>query len=144
MHVVPSASAPAIARRLRALVVDDVKSNRKLMGLLVSKLGFSCTFAENGEEAVRAWTEANAKRSGGGAEPPFDAVLMDSVMPVLNGVEATRRLRAEGCTCAIIGVTGNALAEDIAVFLNAGVDAVITKPVKTEALTNVLGFDKAS
>ena len=63
---------------------------------------------------------------------------MDSVMPVMNGLDATRAIRAAGCDALIVGVTGNALAEDIAAFVAAGANCVVTKPVSVAQLKDEL------
>jgi CheY-like chemotaxis protein len=68
----------------------------------------------------------------------FDAILMDSVMPVMTGPEATVRIRALGYTGLILGVTGNALPEDIEMFTKCGANAVLTKPVNTDLLVKLL------
>jgi CheY-like chemotaxis protein len=59
-------------------------------------------------------------------------------MPVMNGPTATARLREMGCTCLIVGVTGNVLPADREAFHNAGVDSVLAKPLVLEDLLNVL------
>ena len=59
---------------------------------------------------------------------------MDFEMPVMNGPTATRQLRDLGCKAYIIGVTGNVLAEDVAIFKGAGADHVLPKPVNTKAI----------
>ena len=142
---VPAAlPAPRKRRRgRRALVVDDVSSNRKLIAFHVRKLGFEVELAEDGAEAVAAHSRKRA-RTGGGAAPQdaaddgFDLILMDSVMPVMNGLDATRAIRAAGCDALIVGVTGNALAEDIAAFVAAGANCVVTKPVSVAQLKDEL------
>ena len=68
----------------------------------------------------------------------FDAILMDSVMPIMTGPEATARIRALGYTGLILGVTGNALPEDIEHFTKCGANAVLTKPVNTDLLVKLL------
>ncbi|EGB02893.1 hypothetical protein AURANDRAFT_26825, partial [Aureococcus anophagefferens] len=144
-HAVPAAlPAPRKRRRgRRALVVDDVSSNRKLIAFHVRKLGFEVELAEDGAEAVAAHSRKRA-RTGGGAAPQdaaddgFDLILMDSVMPVMNGLDATRAIRAAGCDALIVGVTGNALAEDIAAFVAAGANCVVTKPVSVAQLKDEL------
>eukprot|EP00628_Pelagophyceae_sp_CCMP2097_P038821 CAMPEP_0184256912 /NCGR_PEP_ID=MMETSP0977-20130417/9056_1 /TAXON_ID=483370 /ORGANISM="non described non described, Strain CCMP2097" /LENGTH=934 /DNA_ID=CAMNT_0026562507 /DNA_START=47 /DNA_END=2846 /DNA_ORIENTATION=- len=140
--VAASAKRP---RRRRALIVDDVSSNRKLIAFHIKNLGFDVEFAEDGRRAVELYSRKRARTENGDNKPedrhddmPFDLVLMDSVMPVMNGLDATRLLRVQCCRAVIIGVTGNALAEDIHDFMSAGVDAVITKPVAVNALRDTL------
>ena len=74
--------------------------------------------------------------AAGGAD--FDVVFMDSVMPVMDGLEASRRIRAGGFDVIIVGVTGNALAEDIREFCAAGANFVLTKPVSVARLQEQL------
>ncbi len=62
-------------------------------------------------------------------DSPFDLVLMDGVMPVLDGYRATRQLRELGFLIPIVAITGNAFEEDQQRFFDAGVDALLTKPV---------------
>ena len=107
-------------RHLAALVVDDCPSNRKLLSMQVGKLGFHRVVqAENGADAVDVYA----------ASGPYDVVFMDHCMPVMSGSEATAQLRRNNCRATIIGVTGNALNEDIAIFKSAGANDVLTKPV---------------
>ncbi len=71
----------------------------------------------------------------------FDIVLMDNSMPVMDGVTATRLLRAGGVdpvACPIVGVTGNALEEDLAVFRAAGANEILTKPARIATLQNAI------
>jgi len=61
---------------------------------------------------------------------PYDTILMDYEMPVLNGPAATKQLRDMGCTCLIVGITGNVLPEDVKHFKACGAQAVLPKPLK--------------
>jgi CheY-like chemotaxis protein len=70
----------------------------------------------------------------------FKLVLMDAFMPVLDGVTATKSLRAMAYPYLIIGITGNAMEEDIDIFLEAGADAVLLKPLKLDSLEAVFKF----
>ena len=69
---------------------------------------------------------------------PFDALLMDMQMPVLDGLAATRALRAGGYTRAIIALTANAFARDMQNCIAAGMNDYIAKPVKLNELVEVL------
>ena len=69
---------------------------------------------------------------------PLDVILMDFVMPQLNGPDAVREIRNMGYTGVVIGVTGNAQQEDIDVFLYHGSDRVISKPVDVVALLKII------
>lgn len=110
-------------RGRRLLVVDDNQPSRDLMKMIIVAAGATVDEATNGEEAVEACENT-----------PYDAVLMDIQMPLLDGMEATRILRArETDTGAhpmlIIAVTAHAMVEHRQQCLDAGMDAVITKPI---------------
>lgn len=114
-------------RCLRLLVAEDNAVNRKLIGSMLEALGHSCTFAEDGEEAV-------ARASAGG----FDAMLMDVQMPKLDGMAATKRIRALGGAVAqmpIMAVTANAMTGDREKYLAAGMDGYVSKPISLASLS---------
>ena len=89
---------------------------------------------DNGQKALDRFLETEAGY--------FDAILMDVQMPVMDGCEATRRIRASGkedsVTIPIIAVTANAFAEDISTVLAAGMNMHISKPIDIKKLCNVL------
>jgi CheY-like chemotaxis protein len=116
----------------RILVVDDSGFNRKMVVRLLRSQDHACVEAEDGQAAIDKYNEMVARD-----EPP-DAILMDFEMPVMNGPTATARLREMGCTCLIVGVTGNVLPADREAFHSAGVDSVLAKPLVLEDLLNVL------
>jgi CheY-like chemotaxis protein len=107
------------------LVVDDVAVNRTLMGDFLTKVGFEVAQASDGSELLAA---ARSFRP--------DLILMDSVMPSVGGVEATRRLRRDADLAAVpvIAVSAAATAEHRAACLQAGVNVFLTKPVSLEML----------
>jgi CheY-like chemotaxis protein len=104
-----------------------------MLGLL-TRLGYSCDGVENGELCVQLFQEAAELKE----PPPFDLILMDMIMPVLSGPDATRKLRAMGVQIPIIALTGNALAEDQSQFLRAGATLVLSKPVQRPRLEDAL------
>jgi CheY-like chemotaxis protein len=112
-------------RARHVLVVDDAASNRKLVSRLLRAKGFTCHEAENGAECVEKVLSG---------EHPYEFILMDYEMPVLNGPSAARRLRESRCDLLIIGVTGNVLPEDKAYFLEHGANVVLRKPLNVSEL----------
>ena len=88
------------------LIVDDSRLNRKMLMKFFNKDGHRCTEAEDGLEAIERVKE-RIDSSNGGHGSPFDAILMDFIMPNMDGPTATRQLRTMGYTSVIFGVTGN-------------------------------------
>ncbi len=127
----PLAEAPpAPRRRLRVLVADDHPVNRRYLGLVLESLEHQAVFCTNGQEAL-----ALARRE------PLDVVLMDIHMPVLDGLAATRALRAEGGRLAalpVIALSADVLAGSRERALDAGCDMFLIKPVQIEALARAL------
>ena len=112
---------------LSVLVVDDSKMVRKVMGNLMNSLGHAFQEACDGAEAVDMVRQSISQSA------PFDVILMDNQMPNMMGHEATKILRAElRYSGMILGVTGNALAEDIRSFISYGANTVILKPLTAE------------
>ena len=116
----------------RVLVVEDNPVNQKLIQALLLKTGVELTLAGNGEEAL-ALMQAR----------PFDLVLMDCQMPVLDGLEATRRWRLVEATdgrrrLPVVALTANAMEGDRERCLAAGMDDYLSKPIKREALEEKL------
>jgi PAS domain S-box-containing protein len=117
-------------RRRQVLVVDDVAVNRHLLIDLLEPLGFELHEASDGEQALRM-----AQR----LQP--DLVLMDNVMPLMDGLEATRRLREmpELSAVPIITISASAQPSFRADSLAAGADAFLTKPVQVDELMDRIG-----
>jgi signal transduction histidine kinase/DNA-binding response OmpR family regulator len=118
-------------RPLRVLLAEDGVANQKVAMALLGKAGHEVVIAQNGDQAITRW------REGG-----FDAVLMDVQMPILDGLEATRRIREEekasGAHVPIIAVTARAMASDRAHCLEAGMDGYLAKPVREGELRKAL------
>ena len=117
----PSDAGAAPLHGLRVLVVEDNPTNRLVAGKILEGLGASVGTAADGALGVEA---ASAEC--------FDLVLMDVQMPHMDGIEATRRIRAlDGPEAAtpIIGLTANAMAHQRAAYLEAGMDGVASKPI---------------
>ena len=118
------------ARMLRVLVVDDVDINQAVAAAALRAAGHHVVCVDSGEKAVR---EA--------ATGTFDVVLMDVRMPVMDGLEATRRIRAMGGDMArlpILAVTAHAFAEQIDDCRSAGMDGHISKPFEFSALVKTV------
>jgi two-component system, sensor histidine kinase len=116
--------------RTRVLIVDDVPQNRLLLGVLCEQFGFQHMPAENGYEAL------DAVRSG-----RFDIVLMDILMPRLDGMAATRAIRALPGPIAqipIIAVTTAAAPGEVLRYLSCGMNDVVAKPVSRERLAEAI------
>jgi two-component system, sensor histidine kinase and response regulator len=112
----------------KILLAEDGDDNRRIIGHILAKAGFAVTFAENGLVACEKSLAAMAEGSA------FDLVLMDMQMPVLEGCEATRRMRDEGYKGPIIALTANAASEDRQRCLEAGCNHFVSKPVRREQL----------
>ncbi len=118
----------------RVLLTDDIEMNREIAVALLEMNDFEVEQACDGIEAVEKVTNA----------PPgyYDAVLMDIQMPVMNGYEATRKIRASGgpnANIPIIAMTANAFDEDKKAAYDAGMNGHVAKPIDVEKLMAVLG-----
>jgi PAS domain S-box-containing protein len=124
-------------RSLSVLVVEDNEINALLMRSLLTRLGHQAMIATNGEAALESWLSAKS------AGTPYDLVLMDIQMPGLDGIEATRRIRAReaaqsGRRTPILALTANTLVEDRYACFEAGMDGFLIKPLDREKLANAL------
>lgn len=102
----------------KVLLAEDNTDNQRLVSMYLNKLGAEVVIANNGKEAVEL-TEKN----------DFDLILMDMQMPVMNGVEATKRLREMGYIKPIVALTANAMKEDVETCYSAGCDDFLQKPI---------------
>lgn len=121
-------------RSLSILVAEDNEINALLTRTLLSKLGHRPTGVNGGDAAVVAWADA---RSGG---EPYDLILMDLHMPDVDGLEATRRIRAleAGRKTPIVALSANAFAEDREAAITAGMDDFLVKPLDRMRLRAIL------
>jgi Amt family ammonium transporter len=117
----------------RILLVEDGEDNRRLIAFTLKKSGFEVSHAENGSVGVEL---ALAARDAG---QPFDLILMDMQMPVMDGYEATRRLRESGEGAAIVALTAHAMKGNRERCIEAGCDDFATKPIsRRQLVTTVL------
>ena len=118
---------------LHVLLTEDNDLNQEIAIEILKGLGVTATVAENGSEAVQLFETE-----------PFDLILMDIQMPVMDGLTATRLIRASGNprgqTIPIIAMTANAISGDKAKSLEAGMNEHITKPIDIVELRRVLEF----
>jgi signal transduction histidine kinase/CheY-like chemotaxis protein len=114
---------------LRILIAEDNVVNQKLALRVLDKLGYhNVEVAQNGLETVQKFSSEF-----------YDVILMDVQMPEMDGLEATRRIRAmTGRRPVIIAMTANAMQGDREICLRAGMDDYVTKPVKLEIVVNVI------
>ncbi|MFC7052339.1 response regulator [Hansschlegelia quercus] len=119
--------------QLKILIAEDNIVNQRVVATILNQFGHDYDIVGDGEAAVAA--------ASTGA---YDLVLMDAAMPHLDGLRATRRIRSMDTPAAdvrIVGVTARAFAHEIADFIAAGADAVVTKPISIAELWRVIGAD---
>lgn len=128
----PGKLPPGQARQLNVLIVEDNPVNQVVARGYLKMLGCTCSVADNGLRAIEALTAPHS----------YDLVLMDCQMPELDGLEATRRIRANEvygkARIPIIALTANAMAGDREVCLAAGMDDFLSKPFQRDELTEIL------
>jgi CheY-like chemotaxis protein len=125
------------AKGLSILVAEDNEINALLMRSLLTKLGHRVVIAIHGEAALESWLAASS------ADTPYDLVLMDIQMPQLDGIEATKRIRAHeaatgGHHTPILALTANTLVEDRYACFEAGMNGFLIKPLDREKLEEAL------
>jgi CheY-like chemotaxis protein len=123
----PESTAPAVAVQ-RVLLAEDTPINQTLETILLNRMGYEVTLANNGLEAVEAFSSST-----------FELILMDIQMPEMGGMEATQLIREleqkRGLMpTPIIAVTANALKGDREHYLASGMDGYVSKPISLEAL----------
>ncbi|MBS2035327.1 response regulator [bacterium] len=124
------ASLKLAPRAGRILVVEDNRVNQQVAVRVLEKAGYTCDVAANGVEALKALENL-----------PYDCVLMDCQMPVLDGYQATRRLRASGGINAqvlVVAATAGVTTEERKLCQEAGMDDFIAKPIQAAKLLELL------
>jgi signal transduction histidine kinase/ActR/RegA family two-component response regulator len=134
----PAAAAGATRPAQRVLLVEDNPVNRMVAGEMLSMLDCEVVLAENGREALALLAQA-----------PVDLILMDLQMPVMDGISATRALRAREVAqglprTRVIALSGNSAADYGDACTEAGMDGFLVKPVSLESLQSVLRPPPAS
>lgn len=122
--------AVAVPRGGRILVVEDNRVNQQVATRILEKAGYNCDVAANGLEALKALEDL-----------PYDCVLMDCQMPVLDGYEATRRLRNSRSINArvlVVAATAGVTTEERKLCQEAGMDDFISKPIQANKLLELL------
>ena len=118
----------------KLLVVDDNNINRMVAKMMLEGTGAQIVLAEDGSQAVQAFTESKPGE--------YCAILMDVMMPIMGGYEATKRIRKmkrpDAKTIPIIAMTANAFSEDIRKSTEAGMNAHLTKPMDPSVVRDVL------
>jgi PAS domain S-box-containing protein len=124
MGIRPGAQVP------RILVADDRLENRDWLMKLLTAIGFSVRTADSGEAVIRTWAEWNPR-----------LILMDVHMPIMNGIEATRRIKADprGKDTVIVTLTASAMDDDRRAAVESGADEFLAKPVREDELLEKLG-----
>lgn len=126
----PASTQPLSGRRI--LVAEDGADNRRLMEFLLTRAGADVDMAVNGEMACEDVMRAEE------LSEPYDLILMDMNMPVMDGYDATESLRTDGYERPIIALTASALPENRDRCLEAGCDEFMTKPVDAKVFAHQL------
>ena len=108
------------------ILAEDNELNRKIAVRTLEKLGIKCLLARDGSEVLDL------------SEKEHELIFMDCHMPLLDGLEATRRLRKSGYTKRIVAFTANVMTDDIASYREAGMDEFLSKPLRRKALIEIL------
>ena len=123
----PRPTAMQVDRPRRVLLVDDDRLVRMVLAALLRRMDAICVTASDGAEAVDKC-----------ASGEFDLVIMDLRMPVMDGLEATRRIREMDADVPIVGLTANTMPEDTARFMRSGANEVVYKPISADNVEKLL------
>ncbi|ELI5732076.1 response regulator [Vibrio fluvialis] len=109
------------------LVVEDTKTNQMVIQLLLNRMGYNVTIANNGQHAIEL-IEKNKS---------FDLIFMDISMPIMDGIQATRILRSQRLTTPIIALTAHSMNSDHQNCLAAGMNDIVLKPIRSKELQRI-------
>ncbi len=118
------------ATSYRVLIVDDVSESRELLSSFLTQVGFEIKEASNGKEALLAWASWSPH-----------LIIMDIRMPVMNGLEATTRIRKAETDShvPIIAATASAFEEEKHTIIDTGINGYLRKPIEEQELFNLIG-----
>ena len=139
------AAAPQARLNGRILLAEDGPDNQRMISFILRKVGAEVQICDNGQKAMEKAlaTLPDWGRRYDDSQEPFDVILMDMQMPVMDGYEATRQLRQQGYTGPILALTAHAMKDDMQKCLDAGCDAYLTKPIEREQfLGTIAGYLK--
>lgn len=117
---------------LRILVAEDNYTNRRVVQLILARMGYQADLVNDGAAAIKAWEAKN-----------YDLILMDIHMPEVDGIGATSSIRNKETVskrprCRIVALTADALTDTVKTCIEAGMDGFLTKPINIQALSNIL------
>lgn len=117
----------ALDNNKHILVVEDTKTNQMVIQLLLNRMGYNVTIANNGQHALEL-IEKNRS---------FDLIFMDISMPIMDGIQATRILRSQRLTTPIIALTAHSMNSDHQNCLAAGMNDIVLKPIRSKELQRI-------
>lgn len=140
----PSRELVALLERPWALVADDVHINREIAWRILQKAGYAVDVARNGLEVVNMCMQMHKALEESNLPPEFRqrlryaVILMDIQMPVMDGVEATRLIRARGVDTPVLAMTGTAVESVLRQCMQVGMDGFVTKPFRKKDLLSAI------
>ena len=117
------------SKKQQVVVVEDTKTNQMVIKLILEKEGYLVITKDNGSEALDFFA------NGGQA----DIILMDISMPVMDGISATKAIRARGLNTPIVALTAHAMEQDQQLCINAGMNDFVAKPIRSAEIIETIG-----